>query len=142
MATTVLNPENVCKAYVESLALHERVEGAIVVEGIVHGSAFDPEKLERHRQIVIDMLMQLPRRFRLNEGGGWSFLNACMNEDGEQWTGEHWIMDLLFQLGMALDLVTCQLPRDMWVHLPGGMPYYVINYPEASIKREPTDGGE
>ena len=100
-------------------------EGAVLADGIMHSFAFHPERLESHREEVRAWLMALPHQFRKSEGGGWSFLNACVDEDGEQW-GEHLNMDELFSLGQALGLVKCCLPRAMWSALPGGMPYYVV----------------
>jgi hypothetical protein len=97
-----------------------------VTHGIMNDWAFHPQRLESHRQDVHDMLAELPHEFRESEGGGWSFLNACMRSDGEQWTGFHQVMDHLFSLGQALGLVDTVLPRDLWPVLPGGMPYYMV----------------
>ncbi len=107
----------------------ELPEGAILVKGIKKdtGFAFHPERLETHREEVTEMLKQLPTQFRESGGGGWSFLNACNTKDGKQWTGEHRKMEELFMLGMGLELVKYQLPRDMWPDLYGGMPYISIS---------------
>jgi hypothetical protein len=35
-------------------------------------------------------------------------------------------MDQLFTLGIAIEKVSFQLPREMWNVLPGGMPYLVV----------------
>ena len=102
-------------------------EGCVVVEGIQNKIGFHPGRLEEKRAKVTEWLKALPHTFRRNEGGGWSFLNACNQENGVQWTGFHRSMDQLFCLGMGLNLVECQMPREMWKMLPGGMPYYVIN---------------
>lgn len=99
--------------------------GAVVVDGVIHKFAFHPGRLEFHRDEVHAWLAQLPHGFRANKGGGWSFLNACNLESGEQWTGLHLDMEKLFSLGIGLRLVKEQMPgmRDV---LPGGMPYYAI----------------
>ena len=76
---------------------------------------------------MTEWLKALPHQFRKNSGGGWSFLNACNQENGVQWTGLHQRMDQLFCLGMGVKLVESLLSRKMWRNLPGGMPYYVIN---------------
>jgi len=98
---------------------------AVLVEGIVNKFGFHPERLESHRQEIYDWLKQLPHPFRETEGGGWSFLKACDDAEGQQW-GEHRNMEQLFCLGMGLGLAKSQLPRDLWAALPGGMPYYSI----------------
>jgi len=56
-----------------------------------------------------------------------SFLNACQDRNGNQWTDLHQRMEQLFVLGQAAGFVSCLLPRDMWAALPGGMPYYVVS---------------
>lgn len=103
----------------------EMMAKAVLVEGIMNKWGFDPEKLEKHRQDIWDMLNQLPDEFFQTKGGGMSFLNACVNKAGEQW-GEHPSMDKLFSLGQGIKAVQCALPRDFWSALPGGMPYYTV----------------
>lgn len=102
-------------------------KGTVVVgEGIVRSYALVKDKLEEHRGEIRDMLGQLPYAFRLTIGGGWSFLQACMTEKGDQWTGMHQTMDQLFILGVATEQAKLLVPRDKWDMLPGGMPYYQI----------------
>ncbi len=101
-------------------------EGAVIVAGITRTFGFHPERLEGHRLQVGGWLRALPSTFRVNEGGGWSFLAACNQENGVQWTSFHVRMEELFCLGIGLGLVTCLLPRESWGLLPGGMPYYAI----------------
>ncbi len=91
-------------------------------EGIVQTVGFHPERLESYRDEVMMMLHGLPNEFY----GGWSFLNACQDEFGRQWTDLHQRMEQLFQLGIALGAVECQMPRELWSALPGGVPYYVV----------------
>lgn len=98
---------------------------AVVAKGIINTFAFHPGRLELHKEQVRAWLMALPHQFRSSAGGGWSFLAACEDEDGEQW-GQHHDMQSLFCLGLGLNLVVCLLPREMWDVLPGGMPYYMV----------------
>jgi len=100
-------------------------EGCVHVDGIVNRFGLHPERLEAARTKVVYWLRQLPDEFRADRGGGWSFLNACMTGNGDQW-GEHRNVEQLICLGLGLKLVECQLPRELWKSLPGGMPYYVI----------------
>lgn len=102
-------------------------EGAIVTDGVINQTGFHPGRIEEHRTEIAAMLAELPRGFRKDAGGGWSFLNGCMREDGEQWTGMHRTQDMLFQLGMAIGVVSYVLPRNLWPSLPGGMPYLVLD---------------
>lgn len=97
----------------------------ITVEGIVVDVAFHPEKIQVHKEAIIELLMELPATFQRNVGAGWSFLNACETKDRKQW-GEHINVEQLFVLGMAIGKVEYVFPREMWPTLPGGMPYLVI----------------
>jgi hypothetical protein len=102
-------------------------EGTVIVEGIVNAFGFHPERLQSHTDEIMGLLLQLPEEFRRsNPSGGWSFLNACQRSDGVQWTSFHRDMDALFCLGMGVGKVTLMVPRKLWMTLPGGMPYYVI----------------
>lgn len=129
-----IDPEGVQAAFLDCLFTPEEVDGAaavpigaVVVEGILGKFGFHPGRLEGHRPLIFGWLCALPVQFQKSGGGGWSFLQACMDRDGEQWTGFHQRMDQLFCLGMGLNLVVCQLPREMWSVLPGGMPYYMVD---------------
>lgn len=108
----------------------EAADHETTVEGITQTFSFNPERLESHREEIEGMLKSLPSEFDKDNGGGWSFLNACMDRNGFQWTGLHMRMDELFVLGTALGRVESLLPRDMWSALPGGMPYYAITFAE------------
>ena len=99
----------------------------MIAEGITSKFAFHPERLKKHREKIVEWLKALPRQFRKSSGGGWSFLNACFQENGVQWTGLHQRMEQLFCLGIALGLVESIMSREKWATLPGGMPYYAIN---------------
>ena len=99
---------------------------AVIVEGIVNNFGFDPKGLERNKTAIIEMLNQLPNEFKEEGGGGWSFLNACNNAEGQQWADEHRVMEQLFTMGLGIGKVTCPLPRELWSKFPGGTPYYMI----------------
>ncbi len=96
------------------------------VTGIVNTALFSTARLARHRTTIGAMLAELPDEFHRDRGGGWSFLNACNDRHGEQWADLHATMEQLFMLGVATDQAECQLPRELWSALPGGMPYYCV----------------
>ena len=122
-----LTPENVETIFTSSLFDSEAdTSNAIIVEGIQTKFGFDPVKIEDNKKTISAMLDELPDEFKLGKGGGWSFLNACYDKNGNQWTGLQSIMDQLFCLGMAIGKVKLLMPREMWGILPGGMPYYQI----------------
>lgn len=120
----------------ESCLLHEKElpkerEGAtfdawlkdnrITVRGIVHSFAFNKEFIEKHRDEIFNLIHQLPNSFK----DGMSFLNMCMNQNGEQW-GEHPNAEELACLGIAAGVMIECSPFEMRPMLPGGMPYYQI----------------
>ena len=116
----------------------ESHENYVDAPGIIHHVGFHPERLKEAKEDVIDYLSQLPKEFFSKEKGGeggWSFLNACYTRNGVHW-GEHIHMEQLFQLGCALGLCECLLPREMWKILPGGVPYYVIKVDMCKNKEE------
>jgi hypothetical protein len=98
---------------------------AVRVRGVQMNVGFHPDRLRSHESEVRRWLMALPHQFRQSVGGGWSFLNACDDEDGNQWTGLHTNMEQLFTLGIGLGLVRELMPG-MRGALPGAMPYYVV----------------
>ena len=122
-----LTSENVESIFMDCLFQDgEDTSDPAIAEGITSKFGFHKGRLESHRDDISDMLLQLPKEFHKDGGGGMTFLNAYINAKGEQWTGEHRRMEQLFSLGQACERVQCLMPRDMWSVLPGGMPYYAI----------------
>lgn len=106
----------------------------VVVDGITQKFGLHAGRVQSHAARIGQILRALPVEFQQDGGGGMSFLNACMDANGDQWGG-HQNMDELFVLGMATGQVSALMPRDMWSVLPGGMPYYMVKSlePVASI---------
>jgi len=124
---TVLDPERVNAIFTDCLFRDgEDTSNHIKAEGIVRNVGFHPERLQNHKAEIEAMLDELPDEFKKSGGGGWSFLNACNDKHGNQWTGLHQRMEQLFQLGIGIGKVQYQMPREMWSVLPGGMPYLVV----------------
>ena len=127
----ILTPQRVLAIADDCNGVYVAPEDArsVRVEGVVRTFAFDRWALDRHAAEIRAMLAELPRQFRQNGGedaGGWSFLNGCMTESGEWWTGDQAVVELLFALGMAIGAVACLMPREMWSVLPGGVPYFMV----------------
>lgn len=97
--------------------------GAVVVDGVLNRYAFHPTRLEELRAEIIEMLSELPDEFRADGGGGWSFLNACLDRHGNHWA-EHPTIEQLLVLGIGVDAAQILMPREMWAVLPGGLPYF------------------
>ena len=134
MPDLLIDPKEVNEVFLSCLYTEREIEdvegvpeGAVLVEGIQNKFGFHPGRLEENREKVKKWLEALPRKFRRDVGGGWSFLKACDQQNGVQWTGFHERMDQLFCLGIGLGMVESRLPKNMWSTLPGFMPYYVID---------------
>ena len=102
-------------------------ERSFIVKSVVIRASFDREKVEAHEEEIMQMLMQLPKEFHRPGGCGWSFLNMCIDKNGNQWTDFHQTQDKLVCLGRSIGAVEFLMPRDLWKVFPGGMPYIVIN---------------
>ena len=109
-------------------------EGAIEAEGIVARFGFHPERLKSHEQEIRDLVMELPDEFRMSKGGGWSFLNMCNDREGYQWADLHKTMEMLLVLGIAVGVMTIQIPRELWSMMPGGVPYVAVIDIETAAK--------
>lgn len=98
--------------------------------GVRTNVGFNKDRLETFRAEIKDFLAELPLEFRADEGldgagGGYTFLNACVMANGEQWTGSHQVCEQLLQLGSGLGYVQkLPIPGAM---LPGGVPYFSVN---------------
>jgi hypothetical protein len=123
-----LTSENVEKVLLKCLFKDgEDTSNAKIVHGVMMNVGFHPERLEENKADIIDMLSQCHPNFMSNsESKGWSFLMFCQDKNENQWTGLHSMCDNLICLGMAIDKVKFMLPRELWVALPGGVPYLQI----------------
>lgn len=104
----------------------ESLDGGVEAQGIINRYSFHPNRLKSHAAEIGQMLSGLPDEFWSDRGGGWSFLNACMDRNGGQWTGFHRTQEWLFVLGIATGQAAWLLPREMWSALPGGLPYVSV----------------
>jgi len=94
---------------------------AIIVDGLTYNFGFHNGRVADHAKEIEELLDQLPAEFK--KGG--SFLNMCVDINGNQW-GKHRNMEELVCLGLAIGKLKLCSPREMWNVLPGGMPYYQI----------------
>lgn len=114
---------------------NELVDGQPIVEpvevrAVMMHAGLHPDRVEAAKPVVAELLSQLPHEFREDDpSGGWSFLNACLTSDGGQW-GEHRNVDELLTLGLATEQIEFLLPREAWLALPGGVPYFKIKSEE------------
>lgn len=100
-------------------------EDAVIVDALTQKFGFHPQRLEGYRAEVWQLCQQLPTAFHEDTGGGWSFLNMCMDKEENLW-GQHRDCEALLALAVGLSIMTILLPREMWGAFPGGMPYVMV----------------
>jgi len=121
-----LTTENVSKIVKDCLYKeNEDNSDAIITNGVICNFGFNPKKIESNKQDIYTLLKQLPKEFQKDSGGGMSFLNACLDNKGNQW-GEHRDIDSLLCLGIASKQAQILLPKEFWTVMPGGIPYFVV----------------
>ena len=121
-----LNSETVREIFLDCLFKEDKNrDNAIMVTGITFSVGFNPIRLNKHKEDIIQLLDNLKDEFKQESGCGYSFLGACFDKYGNHW-GEHRNVEELFLLGIAIDKVEYLLPRELWMILPGGVPYLVI----------------
>lgn len=110
-------------------------ENVVLIEGVINDFGLDKNVLEKNREEITEMLRELPDEFKQsNPSGGWSFLEACRDINGNMWTSSHPRMEQLFVMGIGLGLVRLGFPRKLWSMLPGGMPYYTVEIRGIMVK--------
>ncbi len=97
----------------------------ILVEGIMTKFGFNLERLKAAKPEIDALLAELPKTFRENEGGGWTFLNACVTRHGKMW-GQQREVEMLVALGIGVGSAEWLL-KDMADVMPGGVPYFKIH---------------
>lgn len=102
-------------------------EGAVEVEGVLNKYAFHPERLAAAKPRIDELLRELPDQFHQSKGGGWSFLNACVDKNEELW-GQHVDIEQLICLGIGVGSAGWIL-KHMMAGLPGGLPYLEVHPP-------------
>ena len=122
-----LTSENVQNTFTSCLFKEgEDTQNHIVGSGVMIKVGFHTGRLKESEVFILEMLNDLPDDFKQTGGGGMSFLNMCVDKNGNEWTGFHKTVDELCTLGIATGKLSYLLPREMWSVLPGGMPYIVI----------------
>ena len=97
-------------------------DDAVIVVGIMNKFGFHPGRLKENRAKIKWLLDEMPDSFHRAKGGGWSFLNLCMDKHNTHWA-EHRTMGDLIALAIGSKMGGYCLPREHWKSFPGGMPY-------------------
>lgn len=124
----LINPNRVNEIFLDCMFNDDEIVNGtpivepIAVDGVTIKIGLHPGRVEAHKAEISQILIQLPEEFK----EGWSFLNLCMDKDGNHWA-EHRTCEELVMLGLSTGLMEYILPREMWSALPGGMPYVRTN---------------
>ena len=120
----ILNAETVKQIFTDTLAENNKVceEEAQEVEGVQLHVFFCRQKLKHYADQIKTMLKQMNHKYK----EGWTFLNFVENGLEFQWTSLHLDADMLLCLGLAHNYIEYCAPRELWSHLPGGVPYIRI----------------
>jgi hypothetical protein len=98
----------------------------VPVQGITINVGLHPGRLEEIKPQVAELLGQLSQDFHKDHGGGTSFMNMPALANGELWGEQHNAQELMV-LGLATGYLSYCLPREMWMMLPGGVPYLMFD---------------
>lgn len=112
--------ENLTKRNVDAIfESHRSQPGSslecIVVDGLHEAVAFSP-RIEMDHTFIGDMLAELPTEFRTE--AGVDFCTARTTLFGVQWTDVDADVEMLAQLGVAVNLAEFCLPRAEWQGYP------------------------
>lgn len=121
-----LTSENVEAIFKDCLA-ESAGKATQIISGVIIRAGFNRDKVTANRDNILSMLSYLPKEFHALKGGGWTFLNLCVDADCQQWTDLHQKCDMLICLGIAIGAVKFLLAREFWQCFPGGMPYVVVD---------------
>lgn len=105
----------------------EAMDDVVKIEGIINNYAFHRARIKENADAIGEMLGELPDGFQSQKGSGLSFLNACIDRHGNQWTDSHRQRERLFALGIAAGKARWVFRRELWNTLPGGLPYVSVN---------------
>ena len=128
-----LTAKNVETIFLDCLFRQDEIEDAkpkpglemVAVKGIIQSFGFNKVRVDLHKEEIRQLLSQLPEPFREDIGGGWTFLNGCVKQNGDQW-GEQRNVEQLMALGIASEQAKIQTPKELWDVLPGGVPYFSV----------------
>lgn len=117
----------------EEVKDQDLLDRMVKVEGVVNQFGLHPDRLEKTRDQVVQLIDKLDAKFLAEGGGGYTFLSLPFDRDGKQW-GEQRNAEQLYVLAAGLGLAKFALSRTYWSSLPGGVPYIIFSKePVASL---------
>ena len=105
----------------------EPTDKFVAASGVVGNFGFHPDRLASYKPKLAEMIGDLHPAFLKEVGGGWTFLNLCMDKNEHTWTDSQRVADEFLCLCVGNNLAQILIPRDMWSMLPGVVPYVVFS---------------
>ena len=143
-----LNSEAITKIFLDCLFKDEEIERAKKNDGsfdcacrpveMICGKTvvFNWPKLLEHKAELVDYFNEVDDVFKEQIGGGYSFLNLCVDKDGKLW-GEQKTCDEFVTLGIGLGICDYLIDdRSLWCTFPGGVPYIIVYETPKEIDRD------
>ena len=87
-------------------------------EGVQGKSVFSIPRLNEHREELDQYISQVR-----GIDHAPSFKEFFYDVDGNKWTEETVVVDMLVQLGMASNMLFFTMPKQLWPYLPEGIPF-------------------
>lgn len=92
----------------------------IRIEGITQNFGLHGGRVLEHKDEIHSMLEELNPVFK----EGYTFMQMPFDKDDRQW-GEQPTAQELMVMGMAIGELKYCFPREMWMMLPGSVPYII-----------------
>jgi len=116
-------------AHVDAMVKHslfsqgEEERDRVIVDGFVQTFAFHRDRLEANRSAIKILIRDVvDDTFLLGGGGGNTAIYLTVDRTGQNWADQA-TAEAFFCLAAGLGLATYSVPRELWVAMPGGMPY-------------------
>ena len=90
----------------------------LIGEGVTGKAIFSIPRLNEHRDELDKCISQLHDIDKAP-----SFNEFYYDEDGNKWTEETLVVDMLVQMGMASSMLFYTFPDQLWPYLPDGKPF-------------------
>ena len=138
----LINPNRIHEIFLDCLFKEgEDHSQYISASGLTISVDFHPERIEKYSDEIHNILLNLPKEFQEDEGGGYTFLNMVLDKENNHCMEQSTAQELLL-LSMGSGWADNLLPREVWSALPGGVPYIIVykERKEVKITKEDKQG--
>ena len=103
--------------FLDCMSKKDSSDNQIIVTGIAHQFRLDTNKLEEHKEEIVNFLDTI-----IAEGETINFYHLCENKNGENW-GTFYESELLLVLGRAMNLIDFAKDTKLTRKDPFGLPF-------------------